>query len=108
MELSKLQQGYRALLRGIYDPKPYYERVKVFLSNYTVHGGNESRLELAEIAAFFKSVVRLGVFGDEWRQYWQLIFWTVKHFPEKFALAIRCAIYGYHFRRVMQEHVITE
>jgi len=108
MELSKLQQGYRSLLRGIYDPKPYYERVKVFLSNYTVHSGNESRLELAEIGAFFKSVVRLGVFGDEWRYYWQLIFWTVKHFPEKFALAIRCTIYGYHFRRVMQEHVITE
>jgi radical SAM superfamily enzyme YgiQ (UPF0313 family) len=108
MEMGKLQQGYRSLLSNIYDPKPFYDRVKVFLSDYKVHGGNERRLQWPEIRAFFRSVVRLGLFGKEWREYWHLVFWTIKHFPKKFALAIRCTIYGYHFRRVMESHVVTD
>ena len=107
MEMSELQQGYRQLLSNIYDPKPFYERVKVFLTDFKIHHISERRLQWAEIEAFFKSIIRLGIFGQEWRYYWDLIFWTIKHFPEKFALAIRCTIYGYHFRRVMEEHVIV-
>ncbi|MEE4193750.1 MAG: B12-binding domain-containing radical SAM protein, partial [Anaerolineae bacterium] len=105
MEKKTLQQGYNQLLHGIYAPKPFYERVKVFLADFSIHQIGERRLEWAEIAAFLRSVVRLGLFGEEWRYYWDLVFWTAKHFPEKFALAIRCTIYGYHFRRVMEEHV---
>lgn len=107
MEKTKLQQGYRQLLKDIYDPQPFYERVKVFLADFSFHPTGERRLQWAEIAAFLKSIVRLGLFGEEWRYYWNLVFWTAKHFPEKFALAIRCTIYGYHFRRVMKEHVVA-
>ena len=107
MEKKTLQEGYNELLHNIYSPKPFYERVKVFLSDFTFHPGLVRRLEWAEIAAFIRSIVRLGLFGEEWRYYWDLVFWTAKHFPEKFALAIRCTIYGYHFRRVMEEHVVA-
>lgn len=107
MDLTVLQQGYRRLLNGIYQPKPFYARVKTFLSEFKVNAESTFRLEWSEIAAFFRSVIHLGLFGKEWREYWDLLFWTLRHYPQKFALAVRCTIYGYHFRRVLESHVQT-
>ena len=105
MELSKLKQGYHGLLDNLYQPKPFYARVRTFLAHFKYTPDNSHALEWAEIGAFFKSVVRLGLFGKEWKEYWHLIYWTLRYYPQKFALAIRFTIYGYHFRRVLEDHV---
>jgi len=57
-------------------------------------------LGLQEILAFFRTVWLIGILGKERKQYWDLFFWTLLKFPQKFALAITFTVYGYHFQKV--------
>ena len=105
MDISVLKNGYAQILKDIYSPKPFYQRVKQFLMEYQpvkapVH------LELQEILAFFRSVYWLGIRGHERAEYWRLFFWALFKQPKKFALAITFSIYGFHFWRVLEMHVL--
>jgi hypothetical protein len=46
-----------------------------------------------------------GIRGIERVQYWRLFFWTLFRRPRLFPLAITFAIYGFHFRRVVELHI---
>lgn len=104
MDLKTLTEGYWDILRQIYSPGPFYARVKTFLSEYN---GTRDRsfVEWADIRALFSSIYRLGIIGEERRDYWNLVWWTLRHFPQKLPLAITFSVYGYHFRKVMENHV---
>jgi len=99
MGLNVLEAGYRRLMKGIYEPKFFYQRVKTFLTVYNPVLA-PVKIHWEEVAAFFSSLWRLGIFGKERREYWKLFFWTLARYPKKFSLAITFAIYGYHFRKV--------
>lgn len=105
MDLSQLQAGYKYILEKIYSPIPFYQRARNFLSDYqpaqaTVH------LQVQEILAFFRSIYWLGIRGKERAEYWRLFFWTLVNCPSKFPLAITLTIYGYHFARVFEMHIL--
>ncbi|MDD4018877.1 MAG: DUF4070 domain-containing protein, partial [Kiritimatiellae bacterium] len=48
----------------------------------------------------------LGVAGRERLQYWKLLVWTLFRRPRLLPDAIMLAIYGYHFRKVCDRHVL--
>jgi hypothetical protein len=101
MNLDTLQEGYRQILQHIYSPQLYYQRVKTFLREYkspTIR----SPLDLEYTLAFFRSIYRLGILGQEWVEYWKLLGWTLVHRPKLFPLAVTLAIYGYHFRKICE------
>lgn len=104
MNLDTLRDGYEKILRDIYLSKNYYQRVKTFLREYKPPEIRAS-LDLGSIMAFVRSVFRLGIFGKERVHYWKLLLWTLFRRPKSLALATRCAIYGYHFRKVCELHV---
>ncbi len=105
MDPEALVSGYRRIIRTIYSPRAYYERVRTFLREYHAvpHRGPISRDDLH---AFVRSIYVLGIKGVERAQYWKLFFWTLFRRPRLFPLAIRFSIYGFHFRRV-SEHVAS-
>ena len=105
MNLNVLQDGYRAVMKTLYAPKNYYARALTFLKEYKVPKF-AIPLSTEYIRAFFRSVVRLGILGKERVHYWKLILWTLFRRPQLFALAITLAIYGYHFRQVMDLHLV--
>ncbi len=105
MDLKELQAGYRRILEEIYSPAQFYQRVKTFLLDYrpfrtTVH------LEMQEILAFFRSIYWLGIVGKERAEYWRLFFWTLFNQPHKLPLAITMSIYGFHFSKVFELHIL--
>lgn len=105
MDSQTLHKGYRQILSEIYSPRLLYQRIRTFIREYqpavkSVH------LEYREIIAFFKSILKLGILEKERVEYWKLFFWTLRHFPDKFPLAITLTIYGYHFRKVCELHVL--
>jgi radical SAM superfamily enzyme YgiQ (UPF0313 family) len=104
MGLEQLRDGYRWLLEQIYTPKPYYARVKTFLSEYQLPQV-KTYLEFQYVMAFFRSVYQLGMKGSERRQYWNLLGWTLFRKPKALPLAVTFAIYGHHFRQVCELHV---
>jgi len=105
MSLPILKKGYRKILDSIYSAKGFYARVRTFLKDYKPIRHTVT-LQWQEIAAFFSSVFEIGIKSKERKQYWNLVFWTLFHCPEKFPLAITFTIYGYHFRKVNELHVV--
>ena len=103
MNPKTLIDGYKKILDTIYSPQHYYQRVKTFLKGYKPkllkRGIN---FEFSYFKAFFQSICFLGVKGKERLHYWKLIFWTLLRRPFLLPLAVKFAIYGYHFRKVMR------
>jgi radical SAM superfamily enzyme YgiQ (UPF0313 family) len=105
MDPDLLKKGYRKILDSIYSPKGFYERVRTFLKDYQP-ASHTVTLQWEEISALFKSIFEIGIKSKERKHYWRLFFWTLFNFPKKFPLAITFTIYGYHFRKVNELHVV--
>ena len=92
-------------LEKLYSPKTYYERVRTFLKEYKAPEANLP-FNIHDLMAFFRSCIRLGILGKERYQYWKLLLWTLRKRPELLSLAITLAIYGHHFRKVCEMHIL--
>ncbi len=106
MKLDVLHKGYQAVVRTIYAPANYYARVRTFLREYRAPRISVP-LDLEQVLALFRSILRLGIVGKERLEYWKLFFWTLFRRPRLFPLAITFAIYGYHFRQVVDLHIVS-
>ena len=104
MDWETLRHGYRQILDTIYAPEQYYARVRTFLLEYRPPR-IAAPLEFQYIMAFLRSNIQLGLKGVERLQYWRLLFWTLSRRPTLLPLAITLAIYGFHFRKVVELHV---
>jgi radical SAM superfamily enzyme YgiQ (UPF0313 family) len=105
MSLDTLRDGYKYILRHIYSPRPYYQRVKTFLREYQPPELKPS-WDFEHILAFVRSICRLGIIGKERAHYWHLLWWTLFRCPRSFPLAMALAVYGYHLRRICELHVL--
>ena len=98
-----LQSGYRDLMKKLYEPKVYYQRVRTFMKNHKKTSGPSLRLSRADFMAFLKSFWLLGVCYRGRLAYWRFFWGTLLCRPHQLRLAVEYAIIGYHFRRVAQE-----
>ncbi len=105
MDLVTLREGYKNLMRHIYSPKHYYQRVKTFLREYKPPK-IKAPLDFEYLLAFFRSIYRLGIVDKERVYYWKLFIWTLFHRPRLFPMAITLAIFGYHFRKICELRLI--
>jgi len=55
------------------------------------------------MGALMKSIMLLGVVGKERLYFWKLFFWSLMRKPRLFPLAITYAIYGFHFRKFVEQ-----
>jgi len=109
MDLETLMNGYESIIRTIYSPRHYYERVMTFLKDYRpapIH--RAAHVSMSEILALLKSNIRLGIIGKERVYYWKLIFWSLFRRPRLFPLAVTLSIYGFHFRKVFENYIRFE
>lgn len=105
MDHDVLINGYKNVLKTIYAPKYYYGRIKTFFKEYKPSSKKTFRLSFRYLMAFFKSILFLGVIGKERIYYWKLFFWTIFRRPRLFPQAITFAIYGFHFRKVVENTI---
>jgi radical SAM superfamily enzyme YgiQ (UPF0313 family) len=105
MRIEELLQGYRKILGTIYSPKEYYRRVISFLRTHEPLKAGPRRIRWIHFRALTKSMVLLGVLGKERLYYWKLFFWSLFRRPRHFSAAITFAVYGFHFRRVFEDHM---
>jgi radical SAM superfamily enzyme YgiQ (UPF0313 family) len=99
MDSEELLIGYKKILHTIYSPKYYYVRVTQFLKEFKPKK-KAFHLNSNYIMALFKSILRLGILGEERIYYWKLFFWSLFRRPQLFSLAILFTIYGFHFRKI--------
>ncbi|MEJ2684753.1 MAG: B12-binding domain-containing radical SAM protein [Candidatus Sulfobium sp.] len=105
MNPETLINGYRKITQTIYSPRHYYARVKEFLKDYRRPVQTKlMHIRSSHVKAAFKSVFFLGVLGKERFYYWRLFFWSLFTRPRLFPLAITFTIYGFHFRKIFENH----
>ncbi len=100
MDSEKLLDGYKSILKTIYSPKYFYERVMRFMKDFEPKKKKVFHLNPNYVIALFRSIFKLGIIGQERIYYWKLFFWSLFRKPQLFSLAILFTIYGFHFRRV--------
>ena len=107
MDYHLLINGYKKVLSTLYSPRHYYERVRTFLREYVPQKEKKMpfRFRPNYLAAFFRSLVVLGIVGKERFHYWRLLFWTLFRRPSLFSQAVTLSIYGFHFRKVFEKHL---
>jgi radical SAM superfamily enzyme YgiQ (UPF0313 family) len=99
MKRETLLSGYKSILRRIYAPGPYYQRIRTLLREYHPPRLMTS-LSWDNLKTLMYTNLRLGVWGRERFLYWRLIIWTMIHRPALLQTAVTLAIYGHHFRKV--------
>ena len=106
MDSETLINGYKHILDTIYSPKQFYERVKIFLKEFKPKkskGGRQIQFHL--IRGFIKSMWFLGVRENGRRDYWKFFGSTLLRHPRFFPLSMSLAVYGFHFRKVIEQYI---
>ncbi len=104
MNYEVLINGYKRVLRTIYSPKYYYERILTLLRNFEPLQKKKYQFHLCYLNAFLKSIWLLGIRGKGRIYYWKLLFWSLFKRPQLFPLAVTFAIYGFHFRKIFKNY----
>jgi radical SAM superfamily enzyme YgiQ (UPF0313 family) len=94
-----LLAGYRQLMRALYDPDSYYQRILTFLAHYRPKGPKLG-LSWTDFTAFLKSLWVMGVWHKGRCAYWKFFMTALMRHPGQISLAMTLAIYGHHFRIV--------
>jgi hypothetical protein len=102
MDYQQLIQGYQHIVKTIYSPRAFYERVKTFLRDYRLPTERPSRIKWEQIKALLRSIWFLGIRDQGRVYYWKMFFFSLLKYPKKFSLTVTMAIYGFHFRRVVE------
>ena len=105
MDKDVLLNGYHQLLKTIFAHKEYYQRIDVFLDQYTPtvrRHANES--VWSGVGALLKSSFKLGLSRHGY-YYWRLLIKTLVKKPKAFTEAVELAICGVHFRSVTRRIV---
>ena len=105
MGFETLKEGYKKIVKTIYSPRYYYERIKIFLKEYRYPLKIERvRVKTYHFTAFLKSVWRLGIMSPGRIYYWRLLFWCIFRRPTSLPLAVTLSIYGFHFRKIFDQN----
>ena len=108
MNYETLINGYKHILSTIYSPKHYYERVKTLLKEYKPRGIARCRIRFYHVKAFTKSIWFLGIKEKGRIYYWKLLILTLLRWPRSFPLSVTFAIYGFHFRKIVEKYINAE
>ena len=93
---------YRDLMKRLYEPRHYYQRIRTFLERQKP-SGPRLRLLRPDLEAFVKSLWLLWVWHGGRLAYWRLFVTTLLRHPRQFSKAMEPAITGDHFCRAASD-----
>ncbi len=96
MDPAQLVEGYRSVLRRIYNCDAYYERVKAYLCRCRPR--SRADFNLGNVRAFFLSLLLQGVWANSRVSYWKFLFTAATRHRRSFFAAMTMAVMGYHFQ----------
>jgi radical SAM superfamily enzyme YgiQ (UPF0313 family) len=103
MDPALLVEGYRLVLRTIYNSSEYYQRALECLRRVPGTTADLSGQDLAQgLLAFSRIVFKLGIVDQERREFWKYFRRSLKEHRQQFAESMRLAAMGYHFRKLSE------
>jgi radical SAM superfamily enzyme YgiQ (UPF0313 family) len=97
--VDTLTDGYRRLVRSLYEPGAFYARARALIAHRR-RRGPRPHLDPRHSMALLRSCWKLGLRHRGRREYWGFLGHTLLHHPQAFATAVTLSIYGHHFRTV--------
>jgi radical SAM superfamily enzyme YgiQ (UPF0313 family) len=106
MDKAKLIAGYNKIVKTIYSPRHYYQRVNEFLKTYKPKPfARTNKYSWIRLKALIRSVFYIGILGNGASQwyYWKLMLKALIIYRKSFAEAMTLMVYGYHFRKIAKK-----
>jgi radical SAM superfamily enzyme YgiQ (UPF0313 family) len=107
MGIERLLDGYQTIMKQIYSPENYYQRIRTLLKELKKPEINQP-INFQRFLSVFRAAFRLGVLGKERSQYWRLMLWTLIRKPGLIPVAITLSIYGYHYRKICELYILED
>lgn len=105
MDPARLVEGYKSIMRTIYNSSEYYQRVLDSLKRTTQGLCEPTSFNLITgLAAFTRITVKLGVLDRERKEFWRFLSQTMVKHRDRFADSLRLAAMGYHFRKLSEAY----
>jgi radical SAM superfamily enzyme YgiQ (UPF0313 family) len=105
MDPAQLIAGYQSIMRTIYNSREYYQRALDSLKRTTQDFVEPSPFGIfTGAAAFTRIALKLGVLDRERREFWRFFAHAVAKHRDGFAIAMRLAAMGYHFRKLNEAY----
>jgi radical SAM superfamily enzyme YgiQ (UPF0313 family) len=101
MGRERLVGGYHNVLTSIYSPRNYYARIGTFFREHRPVVHKRRGVKKSQYVALLKSMWYLGIREKGRWYYWRLVASTLVRRPREFPLAITLAVYGYHYRKLL-------
>ena len=99
LDPAALKEGYRRLVKDLYAPREYYQRILIFLREYRP-SGPRPRPHLADIRTLIRTLWAFGIVAPGRWEFWKFMARSWLCHRGAFTEAVELAIRGYHFRRV--------
>jgi radical SAM superfamily enzyme YgiQ (UPF0313 family) len=105
MNKKTLLEGYQKIMKTIYSPKEYYQRVKTFLKEFRPPAKRRltPKFHFYYLKALFSSFWLAGIRYKGRRYFWKLFFWSLFRRPSGLPYVIGSSLTGFHFRRLYGE-----
>jgi len=94
-----LLDNYRDLMKRLYEPGAYYQRIRTFLDAHHRRGPQEV-LTWRDIRALLRSLWFMGVIHRGRLAFWRLVIGTLARHPRQIGIAVTMVIMGHHYRVV--------
>jgi radical SAM superfamily enzyme YgiQ (UPF0313 family) len=100
MDLQTLVAGYQSIMRTIYKPREYYERVLDSMKRVSHERPEVQNYSIIKaITSFARIATRLGIVDSERREFWRFFITSVRN-RQRVPEFLRLAAVGYHFRKL--------
>lgn len=93
-----LIEGYKEIVKTVYNGKEYYDRVLTFIKHYNTYVNENMCWE--HLYALFKSIICMGILDETRFYYWKAFFISLFKYPHAFTRFIATSVYYAHFKRV--------
>ncbi len=103
MNLDALVAGYKRIIRTIYSPGKYYERILNIIKYYKP-AEMQSKIKMRDIMAFLRSIWYLGILSS-WKvrqYYWKALIVSFFSNRAVFPKIVVMLVYGNHFMKVAE------
>ncbi len=106
MDSVRLVEGYKSILRSIYDTREYYDRALECLKRVSQPGPKSQRRNsiARDVSTLARIMLRLGVRDPDRMEFWRFLTQTLAHHRGAFADSMRLAAMGYHFRKLTETY----
>jgi len=105
MDPAFLVQGYQTIMRTIYSPREYYERVLDSMRRTAHHFAEPNHYSLIRgLTTLTKIFFKLGIIDRERREFWRFFTQALLNHRTRLADSLRLAAVGYHFRKLSEAY----